>query len=52
MSWIYQGKKFTETDIPENGIGFIYHMSVILNGNTYAYIGKKEFLFKCKKKTW
>ena len=50
MSWIYQGKKFTETDIPENGIGFIYHMSVILNGNTYAYIGKKNFFSNVKKK--
>jgi uncharacterized protein YqgQ len=50
MSWIYQGKKFTETDIPENGIGFVYHMSVILNGNTYAYIGKKNFFSNVKKK--
>ena len=49
MSWIYQGKKFTETNIPENGIGFIYHMSVILNGNTYAYIGKKNFFANVKK---
>jgi hypothetical protein len=50
MSWIYQGKKFTEINIPENGIGFIYHMSVILNGNTYAYIGKKNFFSNVKKK--
>ena len=50
MSWIYQGKEFTEAHIPENGIGFIYHMSVILNGNTYAYIGKKNFFSNVKKK--
>ena len=50
MSWIYKGKEFTETNIPENGIGFIYHMSVILNGNTYAYIGKKNFFSNVKKK--
>ena len=50
MSWIYQGKEFTEKNIPENGIGFIYHMSVILNGNTYAYIGKKNFFSNVKKK--
>lgn len=50
MSWIYQGKEFTEINIPENGIGFIYHMSVILNGNTYAYIGKKNFFSNVKKK--
>ena len=50
MSWIYKGKEFTETNIPENGIGFVYHMSVILNGNTYAYIGKKNFFSNVKKK--
>ena len=50
MSWIYLGKEFTEANIPENGIGFIYHMSVILNGNTYAYIGKKNFFSNVKKK--
>jgi uncharacterized protein YqgQ len=50
MSWIYQGKEFVEKDIPEGGVGFIYHMSVILNGNTYAYIGKKNFFSNVKKK--
>ena len=50
MSWIYQGKEFTEINIPENGIGFIYHMSVILNGNSYAYIGKKNFYADVKTK--
>ena len=50
MSWIYQGKVFTETHIPEGAVGFIYHMSVILNGNTYAYIGKKNFFSNVKKK--
>jgi uncharacterized protein YqgQ len=50
MSWIYQGKEFTETHVPEGAVGFIYHMSVILNGNTYAYIGKKNFFSNVKKK--
>ena len=50
MSWIYQGKVFTETHVPEGAVGFIYHMSVILNGNTYAYIGKKNFFSNVKKK--
>lgn len=50
MSWIYQGKVFTETHIPEGAVGFIYQMSVILNGNTYAYIGKKNFFSNVKKK--
>ena len=50
MSWIYKGKEFDESCIPEGSVGFIYHMSVILNGNTYAYIGKKNFFSNVKKK--
>jgi len=49
MSWIYKGVEFTEDNIPEGSVGFIYHMSVILNGNTYAYIGKKNFFANVKK---
>jgi hypothetical protein len=49
MSWIYKGVEFTQTNIPEGAIGFIYHMSVILNGHTYAYIGKKNFFANIKK---
>ena len=49
MSWIYKGIEFTQTNIPEGAIGFIYHMSVILNGHTYAYIGKKNFFANIKK---
>ena len=49
MSWIYQGKEFNEDNIPEDAVGFIYHMSVILNGNTYAYIGKKNFFANIKR---
>ena len=26
MSWIYKSKEFTETDIPEGAVGFIYEM--------------------------
>jgi uncharacterized protein YqgQ len=50
MSWIYKSKQFDESCIPEGSVGFIYHMSVILNGNTYAYIGKKNFFSNVKKK--
>lgn len=50
MNWIYNGKVFTDMDIPEGAVGFVYHMSVILNGNTYAYIGKKNFFSNVKKK--
>ena len=49
MSWIHEGKVFDESNIPEGAIGFIYHMSVILNGNSYAYIGKKNFFANIKK---
>ena len=49
MSWLYKGVEFTQTNIPEGAIGFVYHMSVILNGNTYAYIGKKNFFANVKK---
>ena len=49
MSWIHKGKVFTESDVPEGAIGFVYHMSVILNGNSYAYIGKKNFFTSIKK---
>ena len=49
MSWIYNNIEFTETSIPEGAVGFVYHMSVILNGNTYAYIGKKNFFSNTKK---
>ena len=49
MSWTYKGVEFTEISIPENAIGFVYHMSVILNGNTYAYIGKKNFFANIKR---
>ena len=49
MSWVYQNKVFTESDVPEGAIGFVYHMSVILNGNSYAYIGKKNFFTSIKK---
>ena len=49
MSWIHEGKVFDESNIPEGAIGFIYHMSVILNGHSYAYIGKKNFFANIKK---
>ena len=49
MSWIYQGKEFTEKDIPENGIGFVYIMSAIINGKSVIYIGKKNFFANIKK---
>lgn len=48
--WTYRNREFNELDIPEGAVGFVYHMSVILNGNSYAYIGKKNFFSNVKKK--
>ena len=36
--------------IPENAIGFIYEMTVIINGVFYKYIGKKNFYSDIKTK--
>jgi hypothetical protein len=49
MSWIYNGKVFTDMDIPEGGIGFIYVMTAIIDGKSVAYIGKKNFFANVKK---
>lgn len=50
MSWIYKGKEFAETDIPEGGVGFIYMMTAIIDGRSVTYIGKKNFFANIKKK--
>jgi hypothetical protein len=49
MSWIYQGKEFSEIDIPEGATGFIYIMTAIIDGKSVAYIGKKNFFANIKK---
>jgi hypothetical protein len=48
--WIFKGKEFTEADIPENAVGFIYEMSAIIDGKAVRYIGKKNFYSNVKKK--
>ena len=48
--WIYKKKEFKENMIPENAIGFIYVMTVIINGVLYKYIGKKNFYSDVKTK--
>ena len=50
MSWIYNKKTFTDEDIPEGAVGFIYMMSAIIDGKSVAYIGKKNFYANTKKK--
>ncbi len=48
MSWIYQNKEFTPDDIPEGAHGFVYLMTVELDGKRYGYIGKKAFYSNTK----
>ena len=48
--WIYKKKEFKESMIHENAIGFIYVMTVIINGVLYKYIGKKNFYSDVKTK--
>jgi len=49
MSWIYKGKEFNDSCIPEGGIGFIYSMTAIINGKSVGYIGKKNFFANIKR---
>jgi hypothetical protein len=47
--WTHNGKVFGEMDIPEGAIGFIYHMTAIIDGKSVAYIGKKNFFANIKR---
>jgi hypothetical protein len=44
--WLFDGKPFTEDDIPEGVVGFVYLITNLTNGR--KYIGKKN-LTKAKK---
>jgi hypothetical protein len=48
--WTYNGKEFKLEDIPFGAVGFIYRMDLILDGKSYAYIGKKNFFSVTKKR--
>lgn len=50
MSWLYAGKIFRDEDIPSGAVGFIYQMSAIIDGRSFAYVGKKNFQSTRKKK--
>lgn len=50
IGWIFNGVFFEDKHIPEGAIGFIYRMSTIINGQSVAYIGKKNFYANTKKK--
>ena len=49
MSWIHKGKDFSDSMIPEGGVGFIYIMTAIIDGKSVAYIGKKNFFANIKR---
>ena len=48
MTWIYNKKTLSETDIPEEAIGFIY--KIIHQPTNKFYIGKKVLNFTRKKR--
>ena len=48
--WLYQGKEFKDSDIPDNAVGFIYEISGIVDVKSVRYIGKKNFYSQTKKK--
>jgi len=54
MSWRYHNDKkpveFTDDMIPEGAYGFIYQMTVEIDGGFKYYIGKKNFYSNRKKK--
>ena len=50
MSWIYEGKPFNDSMIPEGAVGFVYEMEAIIDGKSVRYIGKKNFYSVTKKK--
>ena len=50
MSWIYEGKPFNDSMIPEGAVGFVYEMEAIIDGKSVRYVGKKNFYSTTKKK--
>jgi hypothetical protein len=50
MSWLYQGKTFNDSMIPEGAVGFVYEMEAIIDGKSVRYVGKKNFYSNTKKK--
>jgi|TARA_R110000868_G_scaffold183639_1_gene424938 hypothetical protein len=48
--WTYNKKEFTDDMIPEGAIGFIYGISLKIDGESKLYIGKKNFYSDVKTK--
>ena len=49
MNWLYKGKEFEDTDIPDGAVGFVYIMGAVIDGKSVLYIGKKNFFANIKK---
>lgn len=50
MSWLYEGRPFNDSMIPEGAVGFVYEMEAVINGKSVRYVGKKNFYSVTKKK--
>jgi len=50
MSWLYKGRVFEDSHIPDGAVGFVYLMSAIIDGKSVMYVGKKNFQSLRKKK--
>lgn len=50
MSWLYEGRPFTDNMIPDGAVGFVYEMEAVINGKSVRYVGKKNFYSVTKKK--
>lgn len=48
--WLYNGYEFTQEMIPETAVGFIYRMTISIDGKFFLYIGKKNFFADVKTK--
>jgi hypothetical protein len=50
MSWLYEGRPFNDSMIPDGAVGFVYEMEAVINGKSVRYVGKKNFYSITKKK--
>jgi len=50
MSWLYEGRPFNDSMIPDGAVGFVYEMEAVINGKSVRYVGKKNFYSVTKKK--
>ncbi len=48
--WYYNKTQFTDEQIPEGAVGFVYMMKAVIGGEVKFYIGKKGFYSNRKVK--